>query len=249
MTGERPCAKVLPIRVGRRDCAKWLWAVKTRDAFEVGMGHFLDFFDQIKALDGPFVVATLIRVKGSAFRRVGAQMAFSRGERVGILSPGCLDADLALRVEQVLETRQIQKVVFKGDHGVTPLLGLSSTCAREIEVLLEPMGKALPPWMHVCAQSLAKRKPVVLATVIEGPLLGDRFVMDEGGHGLLPRDAELHRALHHAHARVWAQRNAEEISLSGQWGGAHPFVGISRAAIRALGVWGERLGALSGANG
>ena len=46
----------------------------------------------------PAVLATVVQVAGSAYRRPGARMLFASGDRrIGLVSGGCLEEDLAER--------------------------------------------------------------------------------------------------------------------------------------------------------
>lgn len=183
------------------------------------MGHFLHFVDGLKKRDQPFVLASLVRVQGSAYRRVGARMVLGPDVSTGSLSAGCLEADLKLRVAEVLASRKTQRLVF--NEALAPIWGLSMGCAQQMEVLLEVVEPSLPPWMHFCAQQLTQRKKCVLATVIEGEPLGDRFAFDERGHGLLPMDASLHRDLHRASQACLETRKTSEVRLDHSGQGLH----------------------------
>ncbi len=177
------------------------------------MGSFLHFFNALKKQDQPFVMASLVRLKGSAYRRLGARMVLGPGPTVGSLSAGCLEADLKVRLEGMLIDSKTQRLTFKAGEELAPLWGLSMGCAQEVEVLLERVGPQLPPWMHFCAQQLSHRKNCALATVIEGELLGDRFAFDERGHGLLPMDSGLSRALHRASQACFQNKKTEEVEV------------------------------------
>lgn len=49
------------------------------------------------------VLATITRVEGSAYRKEGASMLlFEDGTQIGVLSAGCLEADIAARVPELL---------------------------------------------------------------------------------------------------------------------------------------------------
>jgi xanthine dehydrogenase accessory factor len=59
------------------------------------------------------VLATIIHVEGSAYRKEGTTMLFQEdGTQIGTLSGGCLEADLALRAEDIMMGRDNQMFIF-----------------------------------------------------------------------------------------------------------------------------------------
>ncbi len=52
-------------------------------------------------------LATVVEVRGSSYRRPSARMLLSQdGHRVGMISGGCLDGDVWLRAQQVMDSGQ-----------------------------------------------------------------------------------------------------------------------------------------------
>ncbi len=50
------------------------------------------------------VLATIVQVEGSAYRKAGASMLFKKnGERVGLLSGGCVEEDLFQRISEMAD--------------------------------------------------------------------------------------------------------------------------------------------------
>lgn len=50
------------------------------------------------------VLATIVQVEGSAYRKAGASMLYKKnGERVGLLSGGCVEEDLLHRISELGE--------------------------------------------------------------------------------------------------------------------------------------------------
>ena len=86
------------------------------------------------------VLATIIRVEGSAYRKEGTSMLFRNdGTKVGMLSPGCLETDLSYRVPEIVKHRISQTIVYnlQGEHDA--YWGQGSGCNGIIHVLLEPI--------------------------------------------------------------------------------------------------------------
>jgi xanthine/CO dehydrogenase XdhC/CoxF family maturation factor len=84
----------------------------------------------------PLVLATLVRARGSSYRRAGARMLITvDGQTVGALSGGCLEEEVALRAQEVFATGQ--PILLNFDTR------LRYGCNGAIEVLLEKLNPAL----------------------------------------------------------------------------------------------------------
>lgn len=90
--------------------------------------------------DQSFALATVIQVKGSAYRHEGAKMLFSEnGEQYGMISGGCLEEDLSSYAQEAMTLQKHQTVTYdlrtEDDLG----WGKGAGCNGEITVLLEPI--------------------------------------------------------------------------------------------------------------
>jgi xanthine dehydrogenase accessory factor len=84
------------------------------------------------------VLATIIRVEGSAYRREGTSMLFrSDGTTVGMLSPGCLETDLIYRIPEIVEQGNSQTIVYNLQDEHDAYWGQGIGCNGIIHVLLE----------------------------------------------------------------------------------------------------------------
>ena len=73
------------------------------------MKGLLEILASLDSLQEPAALATLVRVKGSSYRRPGARMVFgSQGDQTGVISAGCLETDLQARPDLVLQSGQPQ---------------------------------------------------------------------------------------------------------------------------------------------
>ena len=86
------------------------------------------------------VLATVVAVEGSAYRREGARMLIEPdGALTGVLSGGCLERDLALRAAEVLATSVAGVATYDLRSPDEALWGLGLGCGGRITVLLEPL--------------------------------------------------------------------------------------------------------------
>jgi xanthine dehydrogenase accessory factor len=175
------------------------------------MKGLLEILASLGSLKEPAVLATLVRVKGSSYRKPGARMVMrSGGGRTGVISAGCLEADLQARVATVLGQGIPQLAAFDLGSELDLIWGTGMGCQGRADVLLEAMSPGVvAPWMTLCTQLLEGRRTGVLATVFavrgdSAPVkAGDHFVLDCAGPGLLPPtgafadllSAALHQAL------------------------------------------------------
>jgi len=61
-----------------------------------------DAMDQLRHLNAPAVLATVVSVEGSTYRRPGARMLVTpAGSRIGSVSGGCLESDVARKAWQL----------------------------------------------------------------------------------------------------------------------------------------------------
>jgi xanthine/CO dehydrogenase XdhC/CoxF family maturation factor len=132
------------------------------------------------------VLATVVRITGSSYGGVGARMiCLGDGSRVGLVSGGCLESDLAEHAQRVYATGCADVVSYdtRDDDDVPWGLGLG--CNGLIEVLLEPLSPhAAVEIAGLIDQALAADSPSVIATVIRSPdsdIGGPRV----GSHALL----------------------------------------------------------------
>ncbi len=107
------------------------------------LARLLGAYDDCVANGKRVVLATVVSVTGSAYRRPGARMLVTdAGETFGTISGGCLERDVAERAVSVFETGKPAYVVY--DTRDDAAWGVGMGCNGEIGVLLEPLLTAGP---------------------------------------------------------------------------------------------------------
>lgn len=93
----------------------------------------------IASNDTPGVLASLIETEGHAYRKPGAVMLFYEGGSIGSLSPGCIESDLAERLDAIWAAEQPEQVEYDmrstDDFSWGEVIG----CGGKMKLVLEPV--------------------------------------------------------------------------------------------------------------
>lgn len=119
--------------------------------------------DALHSTQQKAVLATIIQVEGSAYRKAGTCMLFQEdGTQVGVLSAGCLEEDLSARVKNVLDKEMSQTMVFDMRSDDDLSWGQGAGCNGALHVLLEPVDAKLRNHLNELRSCLHAGKPVVI---------------------------------------------------------------------------------------
>jgi xanthine dehydrogenase accessory factor len=123
------------------------------------------FVESCCEADEPFAVALLTETWASAPRRPGARFAATAGGRIaGNVSAGCVEADLALRLERLLAGGPAGFV----DYGVTDetAMGVGLSCGGRMRLFLR-RGACQDPLREVLLQRVDSGQQSVLVTALD----------------------------------------------------------------------------------
>ncbi len=118
--------------------------------------------------DAPRVLATVVATAGSTYRKSGARMLImSDGSYLGLLSGGCLEADLRLHAEDVMTSRVPRAIEYDMRGPDDVLFGIGAGCEGAMRVLLEPAGPGSPALsvLQEAGRSTRSGNPVALVMV------------------------------------------------------------------------------------
>ena len=134
--------------------------------------RILALWREVEARAEDYVLATIVAVEGSSYRRPGACMLLAEsGHRAGAISGGCLEAQVASRARWLTaDGPSIQSYSTREDDGERPY---GSGCGGVVHLLLERQRTADPLLMALNLAHL-RRVPLAVATVLEGPRMGWR---------------------------------------------------------------------------
>lgn len=187
--------------------AQSTWSVPETEVF--GAAH--EALDTGRAA----AVATVVDVRGSAYRPPGAKMVIPEdGGGIGAITAGCLEDDVRSLATDVIEAGEPRLETFDlmGDDDVW---GLGVGCNGVIDVLIEPLSERYRPLLTAFEAS----ETITACTVIdgdEGLQLGDRMYYDETG--VVSRNGWpdwLIRALGPPAKTVMSGGTAETITVEG----------------------------------
>jgi xanthine/CO dehydrogenase XdhC/CoxF family maturation factor len=100
----------------------------------------LEFFEARKSRGEPLVLVTVFETAGSTYSKAGAQMLVDKnGVFRGMLSGGCLEGDLAVRAQQVIDSTQTQVVTYDLGHDADELWGMGVGCDGLMRMFLQPL--------------------------------------------------------------------------------------------------------------
>ena len=160
------------------------------------------------------VLATVVRITGSSYGGVGARMiCLGDGSRIGLVSGGCLESDLAEHARRVYATGNAQVVGYDTREGDEVPWGLGLGCNGLVEVLLEPLSPhQAGDVAGLIDQALASDSPSVIATVIRshGSEIGEPQI---GSHALF---------------------DGPEIRSTGDWGAGSALIDAAQFVLPAL---------------
>ena len=128
------------------------------------------------------VMATVIRVEGSAYQKEGAKCFIAEdGELIGLLSGGCVESDVIEHGKEVLQTGRPKKIYYDFRDEVDQIWGLGVGCNGAIEIFLElydPIGH--PEKCELMKAAFTTSKTEIIATITASKNefeIGDKWIV------------------------------------------------------------------------
>ena len=149
--------------------------------------HILKTYEAIKQAEAKAMLATIVKVKGSTYRRPGARMLIREdGTSVGTLSSGCLEADVIERAKKAMESHDALTVTYDMTSPDADVWGLNLGCNGVIQILLEPLPlSARSVHLKFIATCISEGKSGVIASVFR---VDGEFRARVGSHLFLSQD-------------------------------------------------------------
>ncbi|MGA2806499.1 MAG: XdhC family protein [Terracidiphilus sp.] len=134
--------------------------------------RILPLWRELETARADYVLATVVAVEGSSYRKPGAHMVLAGdGRRAGTVSGGCLEAEVARRAQWLTaQGPVVERYSTKEDDGDRPY---GSGCGGVVSLLLERSPTAAP-LLAALEQAFEERIPLGVATILDGPAIGHR---------------------------------------------------------------------------
>ena len=161
-------------------------------ALETPLAPLLRDFRELAARGEAFALATLLATEGSTYRKAGTQMLIAAGrEPLGLLSGGCLEADLIEHARAVVETGVARHAEYDMRGEDDRLFGIGSGCEGAMRVLLQRVGPE-EDWQPLAAMAacVEMRAGGALAMIVDGAATG-RAWWPGGGDAPWPEPAAV----------------------------------------------------------
>ncbi len=123
--------------------------------------------EQVKSRGQPAALATIVKVKGSTYRRPGARMLMTLdGCMVGSISGGCLENDVFEYAKQVLANGEPTLIKYDPAVAEEIIWALGLGCNGAVHILVERLDRQLT----FIAECVHRKQSGILATVfcVEG---------------------------------------------------------------------------------
>src|SRR6185503_12509301 len=148
----------------------------------------IEAYREIEQKNTQAALATVVRVRGSAYRRAGARMLITaNGHTVGSVSGGCLERDVLNQARRVLQWNEPRVIAYDSMSDEDIAWEFNLGCNGIVEVLIEPLSHTGEQGhMAFLTECLQHRQVAVLATVfgVEGPIkakVGNRLMLSAQG--------------------------------------------------------------------
>ena len=124
-------------------------------------------------------LATVVRVEGSAYRRPGAKLLVDeRGEALGSVSGGCLEADVREVAQQVLASGEPRLRHYDTRSHAELIWGLGLGCEGAIDLFVQAAGEgSLAELAGAATKLLAGEEAIVIVTATVGPAVAGRVLI------------------------------------------------------------------------
>lgn len=133
--------------------------------------------DTLVSINGPFALATIVSVWNSAPQPAGTSMAVdSRGNVIGGLTGGCIEADVHARCMECIETGVPNRITYGVTESNAAEFGL--TCGGSVEVYIQRISENTQLF-KVLNQLVVDNSPATLALVSSGRHQGNALICNE----------------------------------------------------------------------
>jgi xanthine/CO dehydrogenase XdhC/CoxF family maturation factor len=107
-----------------------------------------------------WVLGTVYKTEGSAYRKAGAMMLINGlGQQYGLLSGGCLESDIVRNAGKVMRSGRPLTLVYDGSDEDDLSFQLGIGCGGKVYIMLQPLSAGNDLDLKTVAQALRDRQP------------------------------------------------------------------------------------------
>jgi len=143
--------------------------------------EIIKYFERLDPKETKTVLATVVDVKGSSYRLPGARMLIGeRGEMLGTVSGGCLEADVLERANRVLQTGKTEIFTYDTTGLEDSVFSLNMGCRGVIRILLEcPKPNFINFFHHLYETRHNGLAATLISAKAKNSRVGARLTLDE----------------------------------------------------------------------
>ena len=133
--------------------------------------NIVALYDSFRSTGTACALATVVRIEGSSYRRIGARLLVGAdGRYTGGISGGCLEGDALRRAQRAIHAGAPSKRVYDTLDGEDREIGIGLGCNGRIEVLFVPLDFADPNnQVEVLRERVGTREPLLLVQTVTVP--------------------------------------------------------------------------------
>ncbi|MFM1929855.1 MAG: hypothetical protein RL387_1183 [Bacteroidota bacterium] len=155
--------------------------------------EIVNAYDNAKKAGKDCVLATVVHVEGSSYRRPGARMlVLDSGLMIGAISGGCLEGDALKKALLTFTDKQNRLVTYDTSDEEDATVGIQLGCEGIIQVIFEYIDYCnTDNPIELIRQAINTRQRAVIVTLYDlknkkGPQLGTSYVYSENVYSQLP---------------------------------------------------------------
>jgi xanthine dehydrogenase accessory factor len=126
-------------------------------------------YDLAKQAGKASVLATVVQVEGSSYRRAGARMlVLEDGLMIGAISGGCLEGDALKKALLTFSDQRTRLITYDTSDEEDATVGIQLGCEGIIQVLFEYINESNPSNpIELIRKAIAKRQKAVIVTLFD----------------------------------------------------------------------------------
>lgn len=198
-------------------------------------------FTRIKQTDKPLVLATLVNTSGSSYKKAGAMMLIEAdGTTHGLISGGCLEADVAMHSQRVFESGDA--LLLDYDMSDDSIFGLGAGCDGHLKIVLQLLNDDYLPFSALNPFNQQDRPLSLTINCTESAHFPIGAFSIKQQDGLIESHPNVHQHLQHTKALNYLP--APRIVICGAGIDVYPLVAMAKQLYWHITVLDHRPGRL-----